>query len=1227
MHFRIVQHTNGSKSMGISELKELGSEELKLKLDSLTAPDLFKDILELARFHAGNSQFTHSNLCCHWLIAARSDFAPAYIQLCSNYLSLKEYLNIDLLLADSISIIQGNENQLTLLKYMYAKALLELNSIGNAKEVLSATKEWESKPLWYNLVEIDIFFKAGEFDRVLELLDSKIEFYKDNGVFVKKKFDILNKTGQSKEAYRQILISLENDENNLELLHQKAMINYDNKEFLEAKLSYTKIIKLSNDYKAHLWIGRIHKIEGDNELADYHLGQAFKLASTNTDRLHCLNILAELSEDQMIDKLVNSWFESDGRSPDNLLELARVRTKQVKFNQAEELLKEAIELSDDPKLYFELSKVYSSKKEFDKAESILVLKGLMEKPPISYFALNEYCLIAKRRGRWVEALQRFRDFSNLYPENFDIKNEIVNVLIRLSEFTEAYAYLRTEIEANPDNLKAWRSLIDCYYQNQNYFEALRLMDDYVEKFGTDEKLFYYKSACLREVGRYDESQNVISSGLEKYPDSFDIKMSYAHLNRRLSSEYFFKKDQYNRKALEIHRSARPLYAYQQRVLNSEIINDLVHLNSYSEALDMINMILEETPDHVELYQQKVRVLSKMGNHNEAYALICSLSDTLRSNIQMKTLEATELLALDKWEESSVLLKEIMDEEIMPDALIVQIKLLLRQGKLSAAKESFKILFDISPHHAFIYNDLIDFALTNQDLYLDFYEKLDIRHDLSGQDVLKLTPSAVQESHDWIVMSFDKNVSLSHIVLANDQSLIKQLYVSNNGIDFLSLDVFTHKLSSFNEKLVVHGVFDLKSIKIPAVFKNTVELYTIYPTHTDGSINKEEKANRPGVKFSMNIVETGLGDQLHYMRTSALLAESLGMQFEGILRSQLEIIRDRVTENPDLYDDLGMTEFLIEDDDYEIVPVHLNLKTRFIPALYQWNSYYQFLEYINGLIDEAIQDTDPQGDKPLLVYLSVDDHNFTRLIARLFYPFHEPQTKFIELLRKPFIRRRNQRLSDIEGVKTQVLLQCRLGDVANIPMNYKGEDVWVIPFSGEVMKDNVSNKYHMRYSNLEKIKDIGIALKEEFNDSVELKLITDGYDYGVDYLKEFQENLMREMGMDHEQLEALKVRLYEEFNETFEFVDEIVYGEEYDKLIRSIDLVTSSNVLISTNGQFTNEFKMSFASSEEDYLIVKKLYSNLRVSRSINSTELFWETDGYDSETLVAKICEYIRRFS
>jgi len=1213
--------------MGISELKELGSEELKLKLDSLTAPDLFKDILELARFHAGNAQFTNSNLCCHWLISSRTDFAPAYIQLCSNYLSEKKYDRIVELLSDSMSRIQGDENQKTLLMYMYAKALLELNLLDKARDVLNETKEWESKPLWYNLVEIDVLFKSGELDKVLTLLDDKIDYYGDNSVFVKKKFEILNKAGQSQEAYRQILASLERDENNLELLHQKAMINYERQEFLEAKLSYTKILKLSKDYKAHLWMGRIFKIENDEELATYHLNEAFKSALSDSDKLHCLNILAELSDDKLIDQLQEKWFGKSNRNPETLLELSRVRSKQLKHKEAEELLKDAIQIAEDPRLYFELAKVYSSLKEYDKAESILVLENLMYKKPIDFFARYEYCLIPKRRGRFIDSLQRFKEFSLMNSQNFDIKSEIVNLYLKLSEFTLAYEYLKEEIKNSPENQKAWNALIDCYYQNQNYFEGLSLLDEYEEKFGSNEKFIYYKSACLREVGRYEESEKVLIQGLQHFPDSFDLRMSYAHLYRRLSSEYFFEKDAYHTKALEMHRSAKPAYAYQQRVMDMEIIKDLMHLNRYGEALEEIERLLDEKPDHIELVHQKVRVLSNMGNHRKAIDLIFAQNDSVRSDVQMKILESNELLALDKWEKCSNLLDEILSEEMIPDALIIKIKLLLRMGELNDAKESFKSLFDVSPHHAFIHNDLIDFALTQQDMYLNFYQKLDIDNVHGSESVIKLHADRIVQDGEYELIIFKNNVSISHIVIDNCPELLDDLCISNNGVDFSSLKPIPTKLSLKDDQTVVNGVFDLLVLKVPAGKAGYVSIHTIYPLHTEGSVEREHHQSRKGMLFSMNIVETGLGDQLHYMRTSALLAESLGMKFAGFLRSQLEIIRDRVTTDERLYKDLGWAEFQIEDEDYQIIELHLNLKTRFIPALYQWNSYYQFLEYIDTLLEEALAKTSIDENKTQLVYFSVDDHNFTRLIAKLFYPYHEPQTAFIQKLRSSFLKKRDVRIGSSALSGKQILLQCRLGDVANIPMNYKGEDVWVIPFSGEVMKDNVSNKYHMRYSNLEKIRDIGIALKEEFGDSVELKLITDGYDYGVDYLKEFQENLMREMGMDHEQLEALKARLYKEFKETFEFVDEIVYGEEYDKLIRSIDLVTSSNVLISTNGQFTNEFKMSFASSEEDYLIVKKLYSNLRVSRSINSTELFWETDGYDSETLVAKICDYIRRFS
>ncbi|NBU52669.1 MAG: hypothetical protein EBS24_08620, partial [Chitinophagia bacterium] len=438
----------------------------------------------------------------------------------------------------------------------------------------------------------------------------------------------------------------------------------------------------------------------------------------------------------------------------------------------------------------------------------------MYSPPIDFFARNEYCLIAKRRGRWVEALQRFKDFSSIYPENFDIKSEIVNILIKLYEYTEAYDFLKSEIKHNPQNQKAWKSIIDCFYLNQNYFEALEFIEKYNSRFGEDEKLFYYKSACLREVGRYDASKEVLERGLNLFPESFDLKMSYAHLYRRLSSEFFFEKDDYNRKALEIHKSAKPLYAYQQRVLNTEIINDLVHLNQYSEALRMIENLLEEKPDHIELYHQNVRVLSKMGNHSESYALIKQLPEELREDIQLKILEANELLALDMWEECNKLLEEILDEENMPDALITQIKLYLRQGAHGKAKNSFKTLFELSPHHAFIYNDLIDFALTNQDMYPDFYEKLGIKHTIGSNDLLQLHANELVETDGMLVMSFKKNVTVSHIVLTKGQSFIEQINISRNGTDFIKLQTIPHKSSLSGQDIIIEGVFDVKSIKLP-----------------------------------------------------------------------------------------------------------------------------------------------------------------------------------------------------------------------------------------------------------------------------------------------------------------------------------------------------------------------------------------------------------------------------
>ena len=89
------------------------------------------------------------------------------------------------------------------------------------------------------------------------------------------------------------------------------------------------------------------------------------------------------------------------------------------------------------------------------------------------------------------------------------------------------------------------------------------------------------------------------------------------------------------------------------------------------------------------------------------------------------------------------------------------------------------------------------------------------------------------------------------------------------------------------------------------------------------------------------------------------------------------------------------------------------------------------------------------NNPLFIF-SVDDHTFSRTIARQFFLYTEPNTKFRKLIAHNFKRQKLLRGEHIlSSDKINVVLQCRLGDVANIPLNAGGKDYIIIPFSGEL----------------------------------------------------------------------------------------------------------------------------------------------------------------------------------
>lgn len=1184
-------------------------------------------VLDHARSFFDKGEIDATRLLVTWLIDKRPDFSPAYILMAS--LLLKDNrLNEAIAFIDQSKLVNFNEHQQQLLKYIKAKCLYENGEIKeSANLVFNDFYDAENKPLWFHVLECDLLYNSGMYKELLRFLENKIKQFKGNEYFMRQRVNALIRVGNTDVAYDEIKSLLTEDEVNPGLLFQKGKIEYQRQEYNLAKKSFLQMLDTDSRFSGHLWLSKIYHLKGKKKKLSKHLDQAIELAETENQKLSCLHLLATIGEYDKANSLSDELIISKPENALILRNIAQYKLKQAKYDEAKSLLAKALKLSNDPGIHFDLAKIASEKKQYEKAEKILVLHNLMDDPKLAYHARKEYCQIPFRQSRYIQSLQRYKDFAVFFPDDFDIKVNVVENYIRLSEFDKAIDLLEKAISKDNKNIRARQTLIDCYYKNQNYYKAIQLLRTYFSEFEEDVHTIYLMAECLREVGKFEESENLLNRALEKYPESFSLKLSLGRLYRRLSSEFFFEKSRYNQMALDLHKGIQTSETYQERILSNEIINDLIHLNKYSEALGVIENQLQLHPESVELFEKKIQVFSKMGLHKEAVAFIEELQPNIQADAKISTLRAEELFYLDSWEDCLYEVQSVIDNYNIPEVYTIKAKLLLRQGKFEDAIYTIQELMELSVHSAFVDNEIIDFAFTHGRIYLSLIQKLNNSYRLDNDTLTRILPSFIEEEDEISYLKFNSHIVLSHAFLKDGAAGISDILFFNDENEWQSLSSIVHESIYDNDGNLYSFIISTSKIKLPSAIVNDVSFYSIFALPTDGTIVSDAKHPFKDWTFTTNIVETGLGDQLHYIRTAALIAESLGMRFEGFLESQLSIIRDRVTDSPDLYKDLGFASLEIKDADYDLIKVPLTLNTRLVPAFYQWPSFRKFMKYIESLVLDAVEESSSESKRNKLIYLSVDDHNFSRLFARMYYPIHEPSSITIRILREQFYRKQYMRNWERGSALSQgltVLLQCRLGDVANIPFEYNGEKVWVVPFSGELMKDNISNKHHMRYSNLEKVKKIGQCIKNEFGEAIQLKLITDGYDYGIDYLKEYQQILIDELGTSNSELDELKHKLATNFHEEFSFVDEIVYGEDYDKLIHSIDLVTTSNVLISTNGQFTNEFKMSFSLDEENYLIVKKLYSNLRVSRSIHSTEMFWELDGIDEDKMLQRIMHYIQ---
>lgn len=346
-------------------------------------------------------------------------------------------------------------------------------------------------------------------------------------------------------------------------------------------------------------------------------------------------------------------------------------------------------------------------------------------------------------------------------------------------------------------------------------------------------------------------------------------------------------------------------------------------------------------------------------------------------------------------------------------------------------------------------------------------------------------------------------------------------------------------------------------------------------------------------------KSGLGDQLLSIKMAGLIGEKLNLEFAGI---ENLFQTNRSTTNTEIYQDLGLSELAYKG---ELKKTHKFIDFIFKLDFFSDRNQPITLNYILDYIEQEVIKTKVTDFYCLRLQLGVVICN--QLIAHD-SSININETKFNKRLRIEFYsnNRIKENISSLsltaKKSSMKILFHIRLGDTAIFKL---GDSKYVMPFGCKIKESK--DEFSGRLDRLEDIQYLFNHLVKYFQalgSNSSYNLITDGYQKGVDIIR----SKAKDINFSSDEIENIEIdatNLKKELYTQFQHCDNIIYGESYDSLLKSIYMIFNSDIIISTSGHFVYQILSSFGRRDKQYIFVKPQYGRTLSKVNVNSLEITW----------------------
>ena len=389
---------------------------------------------------------------------------------------------------------------------------------------------------------------------------------------------------------------------------------------------------------------------------------------------------------------------------DSLFTLARLYRMNNQIEEAEEAFKKILKNRPSSRSALgSLAQVYS-----DRGDYAQVIE-LLEKAPqenISTQLLTALAFAYHQTGKLEEASRHYESALEREPDNQQVRQIYVRVLVARQEFERAQAELERLLEADEENGEAYRLLSEVHRREGNFEEAERAIERAREVQPDNIEILYSDISLKETLGREEEAITLINEFLESTIKPAGNYTTGEAANRAVFLErlgFAYRTLERYEQALEALERIRALGATQGPRAETLITETHRILGDLPKALITVSEAVKKYPENRQLRLLQASLLGLDGKIDQAVAQLNELRSKngddrdLLLAIGKVYFQAREFEAAAEWTRQALALSEGQPDHEY--GLFLLGSIYERQKKFDLAEEQFKRVLEMNPFNS------------------------------------------------------------------------------------------------------------------------------------------------------------------------------------------------------------------------------------------------------------------------------------------------------------------------------------------------------------------------------------------------------------------------------------------------------------------------------------------------------------------------------------------------